>query len=66
MSADFRKMPQLYKKLLTDRNKNWLPMIDAYTKPPRKEFILVGVGHLVGPDGIPAALRQKGCKVEKL
>ena len=60
------KTPKLYKELLTDRNENWLPMIDAYQKTLQKEFILVGVGHLVGPDGIVEALRQKGYKVEKL
>jgi uncharacterized protein YbaP (TraB family) len=60
------KTPKLYKTLITDRNKNWLPMIDAYQKTRQKEFILVGVGHLVGPEGIVKALRQKGYKVEKL
>jgi len=58
--------PKLYKKLITDRNRNWLPLIDAYQKSPRTEFILVGVGHLVGPDGIVEALKKKGYKVEKL
>jgi uncharacterized protein len=66
MVADLKKMPKLYKELLTDRNKNWLPLIYAYQKTPQKRFILVGVGHLVGPDGILEALRQKGYKVEKL
>lgn len=60
------KMPKLYKELLTDRNDNWLPIIDAYHVTPKKEFILVGAGHLVGADGIVEALRQKGYKVEKL
>ena len=60
------KTPKLYKELIADRNENWLPMIDAYQKTLQKEFILVGVGHLVGPDGIVEALRQKGYKVEKL
>ena len=60
------RMPKLYKKLITDRNRNWLPLIDAYGKTPRTEFILVGVGHLVGPDGIIEALKKKGYKVVKL
>lgn len=60
------KTPKLYKELIADRNENWLPMIDAYQKTPDKEFILVGAGHLVGPDGIVSALRKKGYKVEKL
>lgn len=60
------KTPKLYKELIADRNENWLPMIDAYQKTLQKEFILVGAGHLVGPDGIVKALRKKGYKVEKL
>jgi len=60
------KTPKLYKELLADRSENWLPTINAYQKTPEKEFILVGVGHLVGPDGIIEALRKNGCKIEKL
>lgn len=60
------KMPKLYKELLTDRNENWLPLIEAYHRTPKKEFILVGVAHLVGPDGIVEALRRKGYTVKKL
>lgn len=60
------RWPKLYKKLIVDRNRNWLPLIEAYQKTPRTEFILVGVGHLVGPDGIVEALRKKGYKVDKL
>lgn len=60
------QQPKLYKKLITDRNRNWLPLIEAYQKTPRTKFILVGVAHLVGPDGIIETLRKKGYKVDKL
>ena len=60
------RLPKLYKSLITDRNRNWLPLIDAYQKTPRTEFILVGIGHLVGPDGIIESLRKKGYKVDKI
>ena len=60
------KTPKLYKELMIDRNENWLPVIDTYQKTREIEFILVGVGHLVGPEGIIVALMQKGYKVEKL
>jgi uncharacterized protein YbaP (TraB family) len=60
------KTPSLYKQMLVERNINWLPMIDAYQRTVQTEFILVGVGHLVGPDGILKALERKGYKVEKL
>jgi len=67
MIADLKsRWPMLYKKLISDRNRNWLPLIDAYGKTPRTEFVLVGVGHLVGPDGLVETLRKKGYKVIKL
>ena len=60
------QQPKLYKKLITDRNKNWLTLIEADQKTHQTKFVLVGVGHLVGPDGIIEALKEKGYKVDKL
>jgi len=60
------KQPEIYGKLITDRNRSWLPLIEAYLKTPRTEFILVGAGHLVGPDGIIEELKKRGYRVEKL
>ena len=66
MVNDFKtKMPNLYKKLITDRNSKWLPLIEAYLKTPKTEFILVGAVHLVGSDGIIAAFKKKGYTVTK-
>src|SRR6185369_6382671 len=67
MVADIKmRQPKLYKRLITDRNSNWLPLIESYQKTLQTRFVLVGVGHLVGPDGIIEALRKKGYKVDKL
>ena len=60
------KLPKLYKKLITDRNSTWLPSIEAYLQTPETEFILVGAGHMVGPEGIIEGLKKKGYTVEKL
>lgn len=60
------RMPNLYKKIITDRNDRWMPKIEAYLKTPPSEFILVGAGHLGGPDGLLEALRKKGYQVRKL
>jgi uncharacterized protein YbaP (TraB family) len=58
--------PYIYKKLLLERNRNWLPIILAEQKPPKTLFILVGIAHLVGPDGLVESLKKSGYKVEKL
>lgn len=60
------KQPQLYRRLIVERNRNWIPRIDQPPQPRRTRFILVGAAHLVGPDGIIAVLKQKGYRVEKL
>ena len=60
------KSPDLYKNILTDRNDNWLPVIEKYFENQKTEFILVGAAHVVGPDGIIKQLSRKGYKVEKL
>jgi uncharacterized protein YbaP (TraB family) len=60
------RQPKLYGKLIVGRNRNWLPKIAADTKKPQTRFFLVGVGHLVGPDGIIEALKKKGYAVDKL
>lgn len=60
------RMPGLYKKMITDRNGRWMPKIEAYLKTPQSEFILVGAGHLGGPEGLLAMLKKKGYQVRKL
>ena len=58
--------PELYRNVIVGRNKKWLPQIDRFQETPGTEFILVGVGHLIGPDGVLEALKKKGYQVDKL
>ncbi len=65
MIEDFRSQtPKLYRQLLVYRNRKWLPRIEALAKTPQTEFILVGVAHLVGPDGLLQALQRQGYTIE--
>jgi uncharacterized protein YbaP (TraB family) len=67
MNHDLKsRLPKLHQRLIIDRNRNWLPRIDAYLKTPETEFILVGAGHLAGADGIIETLRKKGYTINKL
>jgi len=63
---DLQKEPELYQRLLVDRNKNWLPKLDALFARRGRAMVVVGAAHLVGPDGLLAMLRAKGYKVEQL
>jgi len=56
--------PGIYQKLVVDRNHRWADRIAQLLEGDQRIFIIVGVGHLVGPDSVPALLRARGLKVE--
>jgi uncharacterized protein YbaP (TraB family) len=64
--ADLKTEPALYQRLLVERNHNWMPKIEALFARPKHALIVVGAAHLVGPDGLLAALKAKGYTVEQL
>src|SRR5262245_34638438 len=63
--ADLKADQFLYQRLLVERNKNWLPKIEALFARKGRALVLVGAAHLVGPDGLVAMLKAKGYKVEQ-
>lgn len=58
-----QESPELYKRLLLERNNNWVPQIQACITEKSGCFVVVGAAHLVGPDGLPTLLAKKGYKV---
>jgi uncharacterized protein YbaP (TraB family) len=62
---DLKQDPQMYQRLLVERNRNWLPAIEALFARRGHAFIVVGAAHLVGPDGLLAMLKTKGYSVEQ-
>ena len=64
INGDLDEFPQARKELLDDRNKRWVPKIEAMLKEKHVFFITVGAGHLTGPLGVPALLRKDGYKVD--
>lgn len=56
----------MYERLLVNRNRNWLPRLDALLTRNGRAFVVVGAAHLVGPDGLLAMLKAKGYKVDQL
>jgi len=59
-----RDAPGSYRTLVVDRNRRWVDQITQLLQGDKRIFIVVGVGHLVGPDSVPAMLRARGIKVE--
>lgn len=58
-----QESPELYRRLLVERNTNWVPHIEACLQEKKACFIVVGAAHLVGPDGLPTLLTKKGYTV---
>ena len=55
--------PELFRRLLVQRNIRWTEELDARLKGSGRTVVVVGVGHLVGPGGVPARLRALGYSV---
>ncbi len=53
----------VYNSLLVNRNRNWVPRIEAMLEEPGIVFIAVGAAHLAGPDSVITMLRDKGYEV---
>jgi uncharacterized protein YbaP (TraB family) len=57
--------PELYQRLLVERNAAWVPTVEDCFKQQTSCFVVVGAAHLVGPDSLVAMLQKKGYKVEQ-
>ena len=64
--ADLKSDPVMYQRLLVERNRNWMPKIEALFPRKGHALVVVGAAHLIGPDGLLAMLRAKGYTVEQL
>src|SRR5687767_1586856 len=59
----FLESPELYQRLLLERNQNWVPFVERCLTENAGCFVVVGAAHLVGKDGLPTLLAKKGFKV---
>ena len=62
--APMMKEPALYDAMIVKRNRNWVPKIEDCLAAGHC-FVVVGAAHLLGPDGLLAALRAKGYAVQQ-
>lgn len=59
-----RISPVLYDRLLADRNRRWVEVIEQRLAGSGETVIVVGAAHMAGPEGVPALLRARGIVVE--
>lgn len=60
-----KDFPETYKMILVDRNKAWVPQIEAMLKTQEVEMVLVGALHLAGEDSVLKQLKSLGYKIEQ-
>ena len=61
----FRESPELFERLLAERNRNWVAPVEACLQARTACFVVVGAAHLVGPESLVSLLQKKGYTVEQ-
>jgi len=62
---EFSGMPDLYRSLMVERNRKWAAKISGLLGESRDYLVVVGALHLVGPDGLPRMLEERGYPVTR-
>ena len=62
----FKEYPDLYESLIVNRNRNWVPRIEALIGKDEDYLVVVGAFHLVGKDSVLHMLRERGLSPKAL
>ena len=66
LSDEYKSFPNLYRVLVSERNKRWVPQIEKLLHGNQDVFVVVGALHLVGEGGLLQLVRHDGFKPEQL
>lgn len=66
LTEALRTQPALAAALLDDRNRAWIPDIEALLAAGEPAMVIVGMGHLVGRGSVVELLRERGYSVERV
>ena len=61
----FEGYPQIQDRLLVQRNKDWAIKIAQMLKGSNQVLVIVGAGHLIGPNSVVELLKQGGYSVKQ-
>ncbi len=64
--ADMQKFEELHEAIVGNRNRNWVEKIQELLSEEDDYLIVVGALHLVGEEGVPHLLSQRGFDVIQL
>lgn len=60
------RFPRLYETIVVERNRKWMPQITELLESDDIPLIVVGAGHIAGPEGLVTLLRETGYAVEQM
>jgi uncharacterized protein YbaP (TraB family) len=63
---DLSGYPELYDTIVADRNRLWVDTIDDLLDDGEDYLVIVGALHLVGEDGVPRLLEQRGIRITQM
>jgi len=58
--AEHDSFPELFRALVTERNRRWLPQIERFLKDDHDYMVVVGALHVVGEQGLLEMMRHDG------
>ena len=66
LSDEYKSFPNLYRVLVSERNKRWVPQVEKLLHGNEDAFVVVGALHLVGQGGLLDLLSRDGYRAEQL
>jgi hypothetical protein len=59
--------PELFRQIVVERNRNWLPRIEQMlAEGTDKDYLVVtGALHMIGPQGLVEMLRARGYRITR-
>jgi uncharacterized protein YbaP (TraB family) len=65
MRDEYQDFPAFMDRIVTARNRRWIPKIEEFIKSGQTYFVVAGAGHMGGSEGVVALLRARGYTVEQ-
>lgn len=65
LSEGFEDHPELYRRMVVDRNLKWMPLVEGLFGGSVDAMVVVGSLHLVGEHGLVELLKAKSYEVEQ-
>lgn len=66
MSEGMREHPELMERLLSRRNRNWAPQVEALLRAGQPAMVIVGMAHLVGEGSVVDLLMERGYTIRQV